>query len=51
MNDKREIKDRRANNLTQDQTYPYNRRTRPCRRLDSISVKWIAPDNINRLPA
>ena len=50
MNDKRKVTDRRAYNPRQDKAYKCNRRIRPCRRLDSISAKWIPMGAIKRHP-
>jgi len=44
------VKDRRANNLEQDQNYPHNRRIRPCRRLQNISAELIPEDTVLRHP-
>jgi hypothetical protein len=50
VHDRRKVKDRRANILKQDQAYKCNRRIRPCRRLNNISVKWIPMDAIKQHP-
>jgi hypothetical protein len=50
MSNRRKIIDRRANNLKLDKAYPYNRRYRPCRRLNNISVKWIPMETLKRHP-
>jgi len=50
MNGERRGKDRRGHNLKQDQEYPRNRRIYPCRRLDSISAKWISMKTVRRHP-
>ena len=44
MRERRKVQDRRAYNSKQDQAFPYNRRVRPCRRLNNISVKWYPFD-------
>jgi len=48
--ERRKTKDRRANDLKQDQAFPHNRRYRPCRRLNSISVKEVHMDTFIRNP-
>lgn len=50
VKDRRKIKDRRANNLKQDNAYLNNRRHRPCRRLNSISAKWVPIETVMRHP-
>jgi len=44
IKERRKVKDRRAYNQEKDQAYPYNRRIRPCRRLNNISVRWHPSD-------
>jgi hypothetical protein len=51
MTCKRKIKDRRANDLKQDQAFPCNRRFRPCRRLNNISVGEVHMDTFVRQPS
>ncbi len=51
MTCRRKVKDRRANDLKQDQAFPYNRRYRPCRRLNNISVGEIHVDTFVRHPS
>ena len=50
MKNRRKVKDRRAYNLMQDQAYPCNRRFRPCRRLNSISVEWVPKNTVSQHP-
>jgi len=50
MKDRRKVKDGRSQNLCQDQQYSRNRRFRPCRRLNSISAKWISREMLIRHP-
>jgi len=47
---RRQIKDRRANDLKRDQAFPCNRRFRPCRRLNNISVEEVPMDTFIRHP-
>jgi hypothetical protein len=47
---RRKVRDRRANDLKLDQTFPCNRRFRPCRRLNNISAEWIPSETITRHP-
>lgn len=47
---RRKVQDRRANDLKRDQTFPYNHRTRPCRRLNNISAEWIPTETITTHP-
>ena len=49
--DRRKVKDRRANNLKQDQEFPRNRRYRPCRRLNNISVEPVTLETFIRHPS
>lgn len=44
--EKRKTKDRRANDLKQDQEFPCNRRYRPCRRLNNIEVGDVHMDTL-----
>ena len=39
-----------ADRRTEEMKLPYNRRIRPDRRLNSISVEWIPDDEINLHP-
>jgi hypothetical protein len=48
--DRRKVQDRRANNLKQDQAFPHNRRYRPCRRLNNISVEEVDVDTFIHHP-
>ena len=41
MNERREIKDRRSNDLKKERAFKYNRRRFADRRLNNISVTWI----------
>jgi len=45
MKNRRKVKDRRDNNYKQDLLFPCNRRNRPDRRLNSISVEFIPLDS------
>ena len=46
MRERREKTDRRANDYQQDQLFRCNRRIRPDRRLNSISIEWIPMEHI-----
>jgi hypothetical protein len=48
--ERRRTKDRRANDLKQDQAFPHNRRYRPCRRLNNISVEPVTLETFIRQP-
>ena len=50
-NIQRSTKDRRANNLKKDQAFSCNRRFRPCRRLNNISVGEVHMDTFVRHPS
>lgn len=50
MSNRREVNDRRSNDLEQDQDYPRNRRIRACRRLKNISVELVPESTILRHP-
>jgi hypothetical protein len=50
MGNRREIKDRRSNNLKHDREYRCNRRFRPCRRLNNIQAKWLHGETLMRHP-
>ena len=48
---RRKTQDRRANDLKKDQEFPCNRRHRPCRRLNNISVEEVHIDTFIRNPS
>jgi hypothetical protein len=48
--DRRKTKDRRANDLEQDQAFACNRRIRPCRRLNNISVDEVTLETFIHQP-
>jgi len=48
--ERRTTKDRRANDLKKDQAFPNNRRYRPCRRLNNISVEPVTLETLIRHP-
>jgi hypothetical protein len=50
VDNRRKAKDRRVNNLKQDEAHKCNRRLRPCRRLASISAGWIPMGAIKQHP-
>ena len=50
MKNRRKLADRRQYNAKQDREFPCNRRVRPCRRLNNISVKWLSEDMLIRHP-
>ena len=50
MKNRRNLADRRQYNARQDREYPFNRRARPCRRLNNLSVKWLSEDTLIRHP-
>jgi hypothetical protein len=49
--ERRKTKDRRANDLKKDQAFPHNRRYRPCRRLNNISVEPVTLDTFIHHPS
>jgi hypothetical protein len=49
--DRRKVLDRRANNLKKDQGFPRNRRYRPCRRLNNISVEPVTLETFIHHPS
>jgi hypothetical protein len=50
-NCRRKVKDRRSNDLKKDRAFPYNRRYRPCRRLNNILVSEVRVDIFMRHPS
>lgn len=51
MKERREKRDRRANDYQQDRLFRCNRRIRPDRRLNSIAIEWIPMEHILLHPA